>query len=164
MILLIPNHQQDWRNSQPKNFINEYGYKLCSLVSHFSSKLSSWPEPLPTGQHHAPHLQPYLLYNIHILGCTDLLPHSLSKWLKQFIPTHWNYAAKSRKPKLQIRYRPQNQQMIIFAKCAFIKLIQINVMYEIKTGNMLMLHKPNLTLSVVTSPSQSHHPIYNKTH
>jgi len=68
------------------------------------------------------------------LGCTDLLPHSLSKWLQQSIPTHWNYAAKSRKPKLQNRYRPKNPQMIILAKCVVIKMIQIKVMYKINMG------------------------------
>jgi hypothetical protein len=120
----------------PQNLINKHGYKLCSLDSqHFLKTLilttapSHWTAPCST--------PPALHYNIHILGCTDLLPHSLSKWLQQSIPT---YTAKSRNPKLQIRYRPQNLQMIMFAKCAVIKLIQIKVMHEI--WHILILHKP----------------------
>jgi hypothetical protein len=119
-----------------QNFINEHGYKLCSLNSQLFLKTfiltiapSHWTTPCST--------PPALHHNIHILGCTDLLPHSLSKWLQQSIPT---YIAKSQKPKLQIRYRPQNLQMITFAKCAVIKLIQIKATHKIR--HILILHKP----------------------
>jgi hypothetical protein len=116
----------------------------------FSSKLSAWPDPLPTGQHHCS-TPPALHYNIHILGCIVLLPHSLSKWLLQSIPTHCNYAAKSQMPKLQIIYRPQKHTDENFCKMCCYKTDTNKINVWNKTGHIFMLHKPNFSLSVVSS-------------